>query len=55
LVQELGALEHILAVCGREDEVILGEVVPHEPEKRAHFLVRLTKIQRTQNLRSSRA
>jgi hypothetical protein len=31
LVQELGALEHILAVGGREDEVVLGEVVPHEP------------------------
>jgi hypothetical protein len=31
LVHELGALEHVLAVGCREDEVVLRKVVPHEP------------------------
>jgi hypothetical protein len=31
LVHELRALEHVLAIGGREDEVVLGKVVPHEP------------------------
>ena len=31
LVHELEALEHVLVVGCREDEVVLRKVVPHEP------------------------
>ena len=31
MVHELGALEHVLAVGCRVDEVVLGKVMPHEP------------------------